>query len=101
MSPATFHCDLSAKATPLPHFWEHTVGSERAAIALRADWQEQLRRCHEELGVRYVRFHGLLCVERGTLALPPNPYLDSIFNADRTPGLLLADAITPLVPPLS
>jgi len=34
------------------------------AIALRADWQQQLRRCRSELGFRYVRFHGLLSEKR-------------------------------------
>src|SRR5437588_60607 len=44
MSTANFRCDLSTKPAPLPHFWEHTVGSERAVVTLRADWQAQLRR---------------------------------------------------------
>ena len=41
-----FTCQLSETATPLPHFWEHTVGSwDHAPVALLADWQDQLRRC--------------------------------------------------------
>ena len=67
MRQIEFYCSLSAMATPLPHFWEHTVGSCHAAIALRADWQSQLRRCHDELGFRYVRFHGLLSDDVGAL----------------------------------
>jgi beta-xylosidase len=27
---------------PFPHFWEHTVGSGHASLALRADWQAQI-----------------------------------------------------------
>ncbi len=55
-----FVCDLAGKATPLKHFWEFCVGSDHAPVALRADWQRQLRRCREELGFERVRFHGLL-----------------------------------------
>ncbi|MBA3317120.1 MAG: beta-xylosidase, partial [Gemmatimonadales bacterium] len=55
-----FACRLSETTTPLRHAWEHTIGSGHAPVALRADWQAQLRRCRAELGVRYVRFHGLL-----------------------------------------
>ena len=60
MGTIEFRCSLSQATTPLPHFWEHTVGSSHALLALRADWQTQLRRCHDDLGFRYVRFHGLL-----------------------------------------
>jgi xylan 1,4-beta-xylosidase len=35
-----FRCDLSGAAMPLTHFWEHTVGSGHAPLALRADWNE-------------------------------------------------------------
>ena len=62
-----FFCKHSETTTPLYHFWEHTVGSCHAPLALRADWQAQLRRCREELGFRYVRFHGLFSDDVGTL----------------------------------
>lgn len=64
-----FTSRLSAAATPLKHAWEHTVGGGRALLALRADWQEQLQRCHDELGLRHVRFHALLTDDMGTLTL--------------------------------
>jgi hypothetical protein len=63
----SFTSRLSAETTPLNHAWEHTVGSSRALLALRADWQEQLRRCRDELGFRHVRFHALLTDDMGTL----------------------------------
>ena len=34
-----FNCDVNGTASALPHFWEHTVGSDHAPMALRADWQ--------------------------------------------------------------
>lgn len=55
MAPIEFGCGLSETATPLTHFWEHMAGSEHAPLALRADWQTQLRLCHDELGFGYVR----------------------------------------------
>ena len=60
-SSPILRCDLSGPTTPLPHFWEHTVGSGRAVLSLRADWQRQLKRCHRELGFRHVRFHVAYC----------------------------------------
>ncbi|HTU88534.1 MAG TPA: hypothetical protein VMF69_00415, partial [Gemmataceae bacterium] len=67
MEQAHFRCRLSAPSSPLPHVWEHTVGSCHAPLGLRADWQQQLRRCHDELGFQYVRFHGLLNDDVGML----------------------------------
>jgi xylan 1,4-beta-xylosidase len=97
MSSANFRCDLSGTATPLPHFWEHTVGSERAVVTLRADWQAQLRRCHEELGFRHVRFHGLLCDDMGTLVLQQNRPIYSFFNSDQIWDYLRSIGMRPFV----
>jgi hypothetical protein len=44
---ASFKCDVNG-----------AVGSDHALMALRADWREQMRRTHDELGFRHVRFHG-------------------------------------------
>lgn len=48
------------KITPFPHYWEMCVGSSNAYTALREDYRQQLKRAHEELGFKYVRFHGIL-----------------------------------------
>ena len=52
MGQVEFRCSFSETTEPLTHFWEHTVGSGHAPLALRADWQAHLRRCHHELGFR-------------------------------------------------
>ena len=62
-----FNCDAAPHGADFPHFWEHTVGSGHATLALRADWRAQLSRCRRELGFRYVRFHGILSDDMGTL----------------------------------
>ncbi len=92
-----FACRLSEATTPLEHFWEHTVGSDHAPVALRADWQAQLRRCHEDLGFRYVRFHGLLSDDMGTLIDHDGKPLYSFFNADQVVDFLLSIGMRPFV----
>jgi xylan 1,4-beta-xylosidase len=93
----TFTCDLNAPATPFPHYWEHTVGSAHALLALRADWQAQLQRCHEELGFRHVRFHGILCDDVGTLVDERDRPIYSFLNADRIVDFLLEIGMKPFV----
>jgi xylan 1,4-beta-xylosidase len=97
MSSINFFCDLAEPTTPFPHFWEHTVGSDHAPVALRADWQQQLRRCHNELGFQYVRFHGLLSDDMGTLVRQNDKLLYSFFNADQVFDFLLSIGMKPFV----
>jgi xylan 1,4-beta-xylosidase len=97
MSSIEFLCNLAEAATPFPHFWEHTVGSDHAPVALRADWQRQLQRCHTELGFQYVRFHGLLSDEMSTLVREKNKLRYSFFNADQIFDFLLSIGMKPFV----
>ncbi len=94
---ATFSSDLGASATSLVHFWEHTVGSGHAALALRADWQAQLKRAHDELGVRHVRFHGILGDDIGTLVSEGDTFFYSFFNTDQIFDFLLSIGVRPFV----
>jgi len=50
---------------PLPHIWEECVGSDRAAITLRESWRQDIDRARAELGIKRVRFHGILNDELG------------------------------------
>lgn len=92
-----FICNVSEETTPLRHPWEHTVGSCHAPLALRADWQAQLQRCHEELGFRHVRFHGLLSDDVGTLVRQGRELIYSFFNADQIVDRLLSFGMKPFV----
>jgi xylan 1,4-beta-xylosidase len=97
MRQIEFRCSLSAAAVALPHFWEHTVGSGHAPLALRADWQAQLRRCHEEVGFQFVRFHALLSEHMGTVIRHKEELLYSFFNADQIIDFLLSIGMKPFV----
>src|SRR5687768_10241870 len=97
MDTVEFSCDLSQRGAELLHSWEHCVGSCHAPTALRADWQQQLRRCHAELGFRYVRFHGLLSDDVGTLVMHNDELLYSFFNADQILDFLLSIGMRPFV----
>ena len=98
VSPTTtFSCDLAGPMSSLPHFWEHTIGSGHATLALRADWQNQMRRARTELGVRHVRFHGLLGDDMGTLIAEGDTLFYSFFNTDQIFDFLLSIGMKPFV----
>jgi len=94
---ATFSSDLSGRATDFPHFWEHTVGSGHATLALRADWQAQLKQAHDELGMQHVRFHGILSDDMGTLVSEGGTLFFSFFNADKIWDFILSIGMKPFV----
>jgi len=77
--------------------WEHTVGSGHARLALRADWQAQLRRCHAELGIAHTRFHGILSDDMGTLTKQRGELIYSFFNADQIFDFLISIGMRPFV----
>ena len=81
MPPVEFWCDPDGATVPLPHNWEHIIGSDHAAMALRAEYQKQLKRCHDELGIGHVRFHDLLSHDMGTLSEHGRTRIASFHNA--------------------
>ncbi|MEO7066788.1 MAG: glucoamylase family protein [Rhodanobacter sp.] len=92
-----FTCDFSTKPESLPHFWEHCIGSGHATLALRADWQAQLKQCHDELGVRHVRFHGLLDDDMNTVIDQSDELIYSFHNADQIFDYLRSIEMRPIV----
>src|ERR1700751_4233281 len=57
--------DLSAPATPFPHFWEQMFGSGRANLTLRESYRDDLRAVKQVADFRYIRFHAILHDENG------------------------------------
>jgi xylan 1,4-beta-xylosidase len=94
---ATFSSDLRGRVTDFPHFWEHTIGSGHATLALRADWQAQLKQVHDELGMQHVRFHGILGDDMSTLVGEGDTFFYSFFNTDQIFDFLLSIGMKPFV----
>ena len=57
--------DTRAIAGALPHVWEESVGSDRAAITMREEWRQDMRIGHAEAGFKRARFHGIFNDELG------------------------------------
>ncbi len=90
--------DAHAAGAPFPHSWEEMFGSGRANLAMRADYQSDLRRVKRVTDFRYVRFHAILDDENGVYSEDAhgNPaydwsYVDHIYDA------LLANGVRPYV----
>ena len=83
---------------PHSEMFRECIGAGRAAEGLRADWQQQLKLCQDEIGFKYIRFHGLLCDDMGVYAESRDgqprhnwQYIDHLYDA------LLAMNIRPFV----
>lgn len=79
--------------------WEFCVGSCHASRALGADWQEQIARCHRELGVKRVRFHGLFDDDMSVVLKPmfSNELHLSFANIDKIFDFLVSIGMQPFV----
>ncbi len=91
-----FSCDFTS-SSGFHHFWEHTVGSCHAVMALRADYQKDLTRCSKELGFKHVRFHAILSDDMGTLVDENDELVYSFFNADQIIDFLLSIGMKPFM----
>lgn len=94
----TFTIDARRGVGPLPHYWELMVGSGRANLALRADYQADLKQVHDLTGMRAVRFHGIFDDDNGVCRLNQNgdvtynfQYIDQIYDS------LLSAGVRPFV----
>jgi xylan 1,4-beta-xylosidase len=94
----TIQIDAAARATPLPHFWEHMFGSGRAILSLRESYRHDLRDVKKVTDMQYVRFHAIFQDEVGLYDedAQGNPvfnfsYVDQIYDG------LLEDGVRPFV----
>ena len=92
------------KSSSFPHYWEECVGSCRAYTALREDYRKQLIKAHEELGFKYVRFHGLfnddmsVCLEKPSYdPAVPGEIIYNFVNIDNIFDFLLSIGMKPFV----
>ncbi len=90
--------DADAPAHSFPHFWESVFGSGHAVLSLRDGYRSDLKEVHDQVGMRYVRFHGIFDDENGVYSEDArgNPiynwsYVDQIYDG------LLAEGVRPFV----
>lgn len=95
--PISYSVDLSSTSKPFKHYWEEIIGSGHARLGLRADWQRQLMKCKTELGFKYVRFHGLLSDDMGTLLDEEDKLRYSFFNVDEVYDYIISIGMYPFV----
>lgn len=93
--------NLNEMGREFPHYWEFCVGSCHAATILRADVQSQIKQAHEEIGFKYLRFHGLLDDDMSVVIPPMISGLGenqiSFFNIDRIFDFLIDIGMKPFV----
>ena len=96
-SATTFKVDLSGSTASVWPFWESCSSFDHAYPALRADWQQQLKTVHDELGLKFVRFMGIFGDDIG-ISNPKNknaPY--SYYNSDTIYDYILSIGMKPIV----
>ena len=94
----TITADWQKVKGPRSDVFRECIGAGRAAEGLRANWQQQLKTCREEIGFKYIRFHGLLQDDMGVYSEDKSgrphhnwQYIDQLYDA------LLAIGVRPFV----
>ena len=83
----TISADLQKVKGPHCQVFRECIGAGCAAEGLRATWQRQLKMCQDEIGFKYIRFHGLLHDEMGVYSETKDgqpryhwQYIDDLFD---------------------
>ncbi len=98
-----FNLNSKGKTTEFPHYWEMCVGSCHAYTALREDWRKQLKKVHDQLGFKYVRFHGLfnddmcICKKRWNGETKSHYITYNFVNSDNIFEYLLSIGMKPFI----
>lgn len=92
----SFNVDVTT-TTPFTHVWNQCVGSGHALLALRADYRNYLTRVQRELGLKFVRFHGILDDDMSTYSTVNGVGQTSFFNVDSVYDFLLSINMKPYV----
>eukprot|EP00038_Savillea_parva_P014212 m.10306 g.10306 ORF g.10306 m.10306 type:complete len:633 (+) comp2734_c0_seq1:3699-5597(+) len=83
---------------PFPHYWEECVGSGHAALGLRDDWRNHLKLCHDRLGFKRIRQHGILDDDMGPVVTRGPSGLEYNFTAiDSVYTFLTSIGMSPIV----
>ena len=97
-TPSAITIDAHAATHPFPHFWDQMFGSGRAVLALRENYLDDLKDVHDNIGMRYVRFHAIFHDENGVYDEDKNG--NPVFNwtnVDQIYDGLLARGVRPFV----
>lgn len=54
-----FEIDVNGQTLPADRSWQFGMGNDHAHQILRTDMCEHMKLAHDELGLKYVRFHGI------------------------------------------
>ena len=104
---ATVHVDAGRVTRPLPRPWRHMIGSEHLSHLLCADTTGgrpigaeltgALRTMHDELGVRTVRAHAILCDDLGVYREVDGVPVHDFTGVDRVYDTIMSFGMRPIV----
>src|SRR5208337_152642 len=89
--------NLQDSTGPVDHFYDFSVGSDFPGTLIRDDSQAQLKLTEEELGFRYIRFHGIFHDVLGTVRIEDGKTVYNWAKIDQLYDDLLTRHIKPFV----
>ena len=97
-TPIPVTVDANAPSHAFPHFWEEMFGSGHASLAMREGYRDDLKAVHDQVGMRYVRFHAIFLDDVGVYKEDDHgnaeynfTYVDQIYDG------LLVRGVRPMV----
>lgn len=93
-----FTLDSNSATISTDDYWKFCIGSCHAATALREDYRQMLKQCKQEIGFKYLRFHGLFNDDMSVLRKSlTGEFIMSFSNIDNIFDFLLSIGMKPFV----
>jgi xylan 1,4-beta-xylosidase len=87
--------DFTQQGAPFRRGFNGCVGSGHALLGLRSDWRKHLASARSDLGVGYIRFHGILDDDMSVVRDDGSGY--SFFNTDSVLDYIISLGMLPVV----
>ena len=87
--------DLGGSTAPFSHNWKRSFGSGHFLLGTRADWQRQLLKARDDLGLRGVRMHGILDDDMSVAPSARGPF--HFYNVDAVLDFLVGAGVKPII----
>lgn len=94
ISPVEVQVSLSSPSSPFLHTWKESFGSGHALLATRADWRAHLESAITDIGIKRLRFHGILDDD---MSVTTDGTSYNFYNVDNVYDYILSVGVEPFV----
>jgi xylan 1,4-beta-xylosidase len=97
LPPRTISADMATAVGPRDMAWQDCVGADHGGLLLRSENAKQLHLVHDEIGFKYIRFHGIFADDTDVYREVDGKPVYDFSRTDAVYDVILKAGMKPLV----